>query len=248
MRQPGCERRLEQDVGFARQRRRAGMRPRRRGHRHLHVRDRATRHPQAAWPDEDIVLWQHGRQTPTLAPLSRVPDSESRSSSSTPVSTARSHAPCAPRAMGNAQPARRRVPPAPATAGSSERRGIGKVQFNIQHGITPGCAAHARQRRPTIGTRGRGSHPAAGPGSAARDEVPRRGVGKRRVEQVPAASRPLGQAGILRGHDARRHEDRQLGFAQLIATRRKQSPSTGTSSNPGKPLTSRPARATESHR
>ena len=105
----------------------------------------------------------------TLAPLSRVPDSESRSSSSTPVSTARSHA-CL-RATRHGQCAARkapRVPPAPATAGSSARRGIGKVQFNIQHGITPGCAAHARQRRPTIGTRGRGRGPTPPPGQGRR--------------------------------------------------------------------------------
>ena len=222
----------------------------RRGHRHLHVRDRATRHPQAAWPDEDIVLRQHGRQTPTLAPLSRVPDSESRSSSSTPVSTARSHA-CL-RATRHGQCAARkapRVPPAPATAGSSgaARHRESSVQYPARHHSWL-CGARTAAASDHWDPGPRWSHPAAGSGSAARDEVPRRGVGKRRVEQVPAASRPLGQAGILRGHDARRHEDRQLGFAQLIATRRKQSPSTGTSSNPGKPLTSRPARATESHR
>ena len=161
MRQPGCERRLEQDVGFARQRRRAGMRPCRRGHRHLHVRDRATRHPQAAWPDEDIVLRQHGRQTLHSGAVEQgsrqriqVFQQHARLDGAQPRVPAR-HAP-----MGNAQPARRRASHQHRRRQAHPaRRGIGKVQFNIQHGITPGCAAHARQRRPTIGTRGRGRGP-----------------------------------------------------------------------------------------
>ena len=225
-----------------------GMRPCRRGHRHLHVRDRATRHPQAAWPDEDIVLRQHGRQTLHSGAVEQgsrqriqVFQQHARLDGAQPRA-------CAPRANGQCAGAAR---PTSTGDGRLIRCGAASGKFSS---ISSTASLLVVRRTHGSGVRPLGPGAAVGPtpppgqGRRPGTRCPDAGVGKRRVEQVPAASRPLGQAGILRGHDARRHEDRQLGFAQLIATRRKQSPSTGTSSNPGKPLTSRPARATESHR
>ena len=171
-----------------------------------HVRDRATRHPQAAWPDEDIVLWQHGRQTLHSGAVEQgsrqriqVFQQHARLDGAQPRVPAR-HAP-----MGNAQPARRRASHQHRRRQAHPaRRGIGKVQFNIQHGITPGCAAHARQRRPTIGTRGRGrSHPPPGQGRRPGTRCPDAGSGNaassRSRPRRARSARPGSCADTMRG-------------------------------------------------
>ena len=144
----------------------------------LHVRDRATRHPQAAWPDEDIVLWQHGRQTLHSGAVEQgsrqriqVFQQHARLDGAQPRVPAR-HAP-----MGNAQPARRRASHQHRRRQAHPaRRGIGKVQFNISTASLLVVRAHARQRRPTIGTRAAvGVPPAAGARVGGQDGMPRRG-------------------------------------------------------------------------
>ena len=114
----------------------------------------------------------------TLAPLSRVPDSESRSSSSTPVSTARSHA-ClrATRqwAMRSPQGAAR---PTSTGDGRLIRRGAASGKFSSISSTASLLVVrrtHGSGVRPLGPGAAVGVPPAAGSGSAARDEVPRRG-------------------------------------------------------------------------
>ena len=165
-------------------------------------RDTRRRHG----PMKISSFWQHGRQTPTLAPLSRVPDSESRSSSSTPVSTARSHA-ClrATRqwAMRSPQGAAR---PTSTGDGRLIRRGAASGKFSSISSTASLLVVrrtHGSGVRPLGPGAAVGSHPAAGPGSAARTRCPDAGSGNaassRSRPRRARSARPGSCADTMRG-------------------------------------------------